>query len=266
MIYGVYLAVHAVTVTHTKYWLLGAAEFIGLENFIIALRSYAVPPALEYTFLFCLLAPTAEFILGLGLAMVANRKIKGLTALKSIIIMPMMATPIIVGYMWKVMFWPEIGIINYFLRLIGLKPVFWLGNMWTARLATIIVDIWQYTPFLFLIFLSGLSTLPREPYEAAMLDGASRWQILRHITLPLLKPLILVGMIFRVLDSFGSYGVMFTMTMGKPGLSTYPFTYHIYMTSYRVYNLGQGAALGWVALFISFIIAQVFIRWLRGAE
>lgn len=263
-IYGIYLGLHKVNLLYTRFWEIGAAQFVGLQNFIRAFGMYEFIPSLEFTFLFGALAPALEFFLGLGLALLANREIKGLTIIKSMLLMPLMATPVVAGYMWKIIARPHIGLFNFFLQLLGMKEILLFNSLGTARAFVVLIDVWQNTPFVFLILLSGLMSLPREPYEAAQLDGASRWKIFVHITLPLLKPLILIALIFRVLTAFGSYDLIYVLTQGRPGLATYAFTYHIYVVSFTRYEFGLGAALGWVLLLITLVIAQVFVRSLRG--
>jgi len=262
-IYGLFLSIHRVHLSWTVGWASFGGEFIGLENFLQVLTDYRIIPSLQWTFIYTFGSVGLELLIGLGLALLANRKIKGLTLIKSIILVPMMATPVLVGYMWKMILMPDIGIANYIISFFGMPPVAWLNYEWSARLLCILVNVWQYTPFSFMCLLAGLSALPKEPFEAAMVDGASRWKIFKFLTIPMLKPIIVIVLILRTLWAFGSYDVLYILTEGRPGLATYLLTYHIWMVSFRAYNIGWGAALGWISLAITFTIAIAFIRWLK---
>ncbi len=266
-IFGLYLSVHRVNVAWTSNWWNFGAKFIGAQNFIEVLTlDYKLTPALEFTFIYVFGSIGLEFLIGLGLAMLANRNIKGLSIIKSLLLIPMMMTPIVVGYMWKMILLPDIGIANYMLSFLGVPAVKWFNVGWLARLVVIFVNVWQYVPFSFMTLLSGLSSLPREPYEAAALDGAGPWQTFRRITIPMLMPIIIIVLTLRTLWIFGTYDVVYVLTMGQPALATLPITYLIFMDSFTLYNLGWGAALGWILLAITFIIAMLFIRYLKRVQ
>jgi multiple sugar transport system permease protein len=174
----------------------------------------------------------------------------------------MMMTPVAVSLVWKSMYNFSYGIVNYYLGFVGLQSP-WLSQPWSALLAAIIVDVWQWTPFVVIIALAGLYSLPVDPFEAAEIDGASGWKKLRHITLPLLKPLLLVALLIRICDSFKIFDNIYVLTMGGPGLATEVLSLSIYKANFFYRQVGKAAAMSLLMLVIAIIIAQLLIRALR---
>ena len=161
---------------------------------------------------------------------------------------------------------PEVGILNYFLSLFALPRQAWLGEVNAALGAIMLVDIWQWTPFMILIFLSGLQSLPQEPLEAAMVDGASRWQIFYFVTLPLLRPVILIALLLRSIDAYRIFDIIYVMTYGGPSNVTEALSLYVYRQGFRHYETGYAAALSIVMLLIIIAIGQVFLKLIGGRE
>ncbi|MBS7649707.1 sugar ABC transporter permease, partial [Candidatus Bathyarchaeota archaeon] len=180
------------------------------------------------TLKFVSIAVALEFTLGFILALILNQDIRGGRIYRFICILPMMLMPTIIGFIWKFLYHGDIGLINYVLSFLGIQRRPWLGNADTAMYAIILTDVWQWTPFCFLVLLAGLQSLPIEPFEAAKIDGASRWLIFKNITIPLLKPSIIVALLFRTIDSFKIFDLIYVMTHGGPGNATMVMSLYIY--------------------------------------
>jgi multiple sugar transport system permease protein len=179
---------------------------------------------------------------------------------RSIMLIPMMITPVVVGLMWKYILNPQNGIVNYILGLLGIPGPVWLGDPKPALPAVMIVDVWQWTPFVFLILLSGLVSLPKEYFEAARVDGAGPLQTLRYVTLPLMIPFILVALLIRFIDAFKVFDTIFILTKGGPANATEVLSVYTYKVGLNFFNLGYAATLSYVMLIIITVIAQQFLR------
>ena len=173
-------------------------------------------------------------------------------------------TPVVVGIIWRLMYNPDLGMLNYFLSWFGFSPVNWTGMPGTALPSVMMADIWEWTPFVALILLAGLQSLPREPYEAALVDGASSWQTFCYITFPLLSPAMLVVLLIRVMDSFKTFDLIFVLTQGGPGMSTEILNYYTYRYGFKFFHLGYASALSWVLLVVVTIICMILIRILQS--
>ncbi|MBV9543420.1 MAG: sugar ABC transporter permease [Chloroflexi bacterium] len=169
-------------------------------------------------------------------------------------------TPAVVAFMWRFMLHPDMGIINYFLGIAGFGHPVWLGDPKLALPSIMGVEIWRNTPFMFLVFLAGMQSLPVELFEAAAVDGASFWQQFRRLTLPLLMPLILVAVIIRGMDALREFDTIFIMTGGGPGNSTETIAISTYRYSFRNYDMGLGSAVSYVIFAIVFLFGLYFVR------
>ena len=186
--------------------------------------------------------------------------------IRTILILPTMMTPVVVGLIWRFMYNPELGMANYLLSFLGLGPFNWLGNRHLAMYAVMFADIWQWTPFMALVMLAGLQALPDEPFEAASIDGASGLQMVRYITLPLLRPTMLVAVLIRLMDAFKSFDLIFVLTGGGPGMTTEVLSFHIYRTGFKFFHMGYAAAMSYVMLVIVVLVSQILIRFLAREE
>jgi multiple sugar transport system permease protein len=178
----------------------------------------------------------------------------------------MVIPPIVAGLIWRFMYDDAIGLINYIVTLIGLNRQAWLGSPVLALPAIIITDIWQWTPFLMLIVLAGLHALPEEPFEAARVDGATNWQILRFITIPMLKNVILVGFLIRIIELFRTFDTIYIMTEGGPGTATETMSIRSYLLGFRFFATGRATAFSLIMLFIIIYICSRFIKALQNEE
>lgn len=173
-------------------------------------------------------------------------------------------TPVVVGIIWRLMYNPDLGMLNYFLTLFGFSPVNWTGMPGTALPSVMMADIWEWTPFMALIMLAGLHALPRGPFEAASVDGASWWQTLRYVTLPLLSPAMLVALLIRLMDSFKTFDLIFVLTQGGPGMSTEILNYYTYRYGFKFFHMGYASALSWLLVVVVTIISLILIRTIRS--
>jgi len=238
--------------------------FIGLGNYGEILYDSVFWHSLKITFYFTGATIILQFLIGLGLALLLNAEFKGKSIARSIVLMPLLLPPIAIGLMWRWLFNRELGIVNYFLSLVGISSRSWLGSPSLALFTVIMVDVWHLTPFVTLVLLAGLQTLSQELYDAAAVDGATRWQKFRYITLPLLRPVILVVLLLRTLGAFGAFPKIFALTKGGPGRTTEILGLLVYRASFKDFNMGYGAALSYVMLFFVMAIALFYLKFLSS--
>lgn len=234
--------------------------FVGLTNYINAFKDQQVTKAISNTLIFVAGTVISEIILGLGLALLLAGENRIMRTTRAWILIPMALPPLVVGLVWKSLYNVDFGIIPYYLKQLGFDmgrgP---LGELSTAMPAVIIIDIWQWTPLLMVIFLAGIKSLPLEPYEAARVDGATRWQRFWHITLPLLKPTFLVALLLRTMQSFKVFDIIYATTGGGPGSATTVLNYHIYTVGMVFFKMGYAAAMANILLFIVAILAIFYV-------
>lgn len=231
-----------------------SSKFAGLDNFIRLLTDDKFHNALINTLVFSGVAVTLEFLLGLGFALLVDTYIRRANFIKTILILPMMMPTIVVAIAWKLMYQPQFGVINDMLGTFGIPPLLWAASINTAMLSIIIVDVWEWTPFIFLMCLAGLASLPQEPFEAAELDGASAFQKFRDLTLPFLKPVIVVTLLLRIMDAFRLFDQVFILTVGGPAGATETLSFYLYKVTFRFFDIGYAAA---ISLFMMFIALQL---------
>jgi len=223
--------------------LISEAEFIGLKNYASLLGDESFRESLTVTLKFSSIVVVTEMFVGVGLALLLDRNIRGISVLRTIFILPMMIAPIVVGLMWRYMYHPSVGIFNRMLKDWGFESIPWLSDSGWALASIIIADIWQWTPFIFILALAALQSLPRSALEAARIDGASGWQQIIHIKLPLMIPVLIVTGLLRLIDSFKVLEVILVMTNGGPGLSTEIMSLRISRTASEFRELGVAAAM-----------------------
>jgi len=241
-------------------------RFVGLQNYIEAIMDARFLTALIRTFLFVAVVVSSEFVLGLILALALNRNFRGRNLVMILLTIPFMVAPVAVGFLWWTIFDTNYGPMNHLvvdiLHLANNK-ISWTGDPNIALYSIMLVDIWQYTPFVMLILLAGLRSIPAEPYEAALIDGASGLALFRHITLPLLKPAILVSLLIRIIDSFKIYDLVYLLTYGGPGTATEVASFYIYLRGFKHFRISYAAALSYIILIISAILVTVLINIVR---
>jgi multiple sugar transport system permease protein len=185
----------------------------------------------------------------------------------TLMLIPMMLSPLVVALFWSYMYRPDAGIIDYWIHdIFGLPRVLWLTDLHTAMWALVLVDVWQWTPFIMLIALAGLSAVPRYLYEAADVDRASGWFKFRHITLPLVTPLLLIAILFRVIDSYKMFDQAYGLTGGGPAGATQVLSIYLYQMAFRDFNTGKGSALGYIMLIVIIALANLLIRVLNQVK
>ena len=239
-----------------------------LQNFARLPADQFFLSALIHTFVYAAIALTLEFFIGLGLAVLLDTQMRGRGIFRALLLVPMMLPPVVVGVVWRLMLNANFGAVNGTLKSAGVNTegLTWTASPKLAMASVIIADVWQWTPFMFLILLAGLQAIPQEPYEAALVDGSSRWHTFLHITLPLLKPAILIALLLRTMDLLRVFDQIFILTEGGPGFATETASLYIYRTAFRFSNFGYAAAMSFVLLAISNVICLGYIRLLRVSE
>ena len=236
----------------------------GLKNYARAFTDYRFWDTLEVTVMFVIASVVLTVSMGLGLALLFNRPMPGRRIFRSLFTMPMFAAPIALGYLGLTIFHEQVGAVNTVLSALGmvnLPP--WFSSVWLARLAILLVDVWQWTPFCFLVLLAGLQALPDEIYEAAVLDSSSAWDTFRFITLPLLTPVLFTVTMLRTVEAFKILDIPFAMTSGGPGAATQTYSFYIYLTGLRNFNAGYASALAYLLLIFMVAIGIFFFNRMR---
>ncbi len=241
-------------------------RFIGLQQYQELLTG--VDPdfwvSLGRSIAYALLVTVGSLLVGMGVALLLNRPLPGRTLITLVVIMPLAISHAIGGLMWKLMYNVEFGILNHVLgHLTGIR-VNWLGTG-TALYAVGVVGVWMGAPFVALFFLAGLQSLPRAPFEAARVDGAGAWQVFRHLTVPLLRPVIIVVALFVIIDALKSFGAIYLLTEGGPGNTTLVLPLHMYRVGFGYTNLlGRGSAIAMTLILVTMVFAIVLVRlWRR---
>ncbi len=226
----------------------------GFSNYIWLLKDSSFHESFFVTITFAFVVVVLEMVIGVGLALMLERPIRGMSVFRTIFILPMMIAPIVVGLIWRYMYNPQFGIINKTLKEWGFESIPWLSSPSWALPSVIIADIWQWTPFIFILSLAALQSLPSSAIEASRIDGASTWQQAVYIKIPLMMPVLVVAGLLRLIDAFKVLEVIFIMTNGGPGLSTEILSLRIYKTAFVSWELGRAAALSNILLAIVLVI------------
>jgi multiple sugar transport system permease protein len=234
--------------------------FIGLSNYIKAFNDPVILESFQSTFIFVIGTVFVEIAFGLGLALLLSAENVVSQFIRSFLLLPMALPPLVIGLVWKAMYNVDWGVIPYYAKLLGLNlghgP---LAQPGWALPAVILIDIWEWTPLLMFIFLAGIKSLPTEPYEAALVDGASRWKSFVYLTLPLLKPTFLVAILLRTMQSFKVFDIIYATTAGGPGLETTVLNFQIYKVGMIFFDMGYASALANILLFIVVILAVIYV-------
>jgi multiple sugar transport system permease protein len=241
---------------------LGQPRWIGFENFAELVSDERVWNGVWVMVLFSGLSLALEIGLGLAMAIYFNREFRGSELVQAICIFPFAATPVAVALIWRIMLNPEIGVLNYLLRSVGLPGSLWVSSEQTAVLSLVMVDVWKWTPMITLIVLAGLKSLPPDPYEAARIDGANAFQIFRHITLPLIRPVLIAALMLRSLDNLKEFDMIYTITQGGPGIASETLYLYSYQVGFGFFKAGYGSAL-MVVVFLIVLVFNVVMNRLR---
>ena len=237
-------------------------SIVGLKSYLSVLKEPRFLEALGRTFYFTFAAVIVEMVLGTSLALILNRSFRGKGVVKTLLLLPLVATPVAVGIVWNLFYDPTIGILNYVLSILNLPQSGWVSESKSVMPALIIVDIWQWTPMITIIVLAGLAGLSSEPYESAKVDGANAYQILSKITLPMLMPTILTAVILRSIDALKTYDIIYSMTGGGPGYSSENLNILAFKYSFEYFRMGQSAVM-LVFLFLIVLLFSLGVMQLR---
>ncbi len=238
----------------------GETPFVGLANYLHLVEDERFRGAVWRTLYFTAFSTLAPLLLGVLAAVCfqANFFFRGVA--RTLFILPMMATPVAVALVWTMMFHPQLGVLNYLLTSIGLPPSAWVYDAATVIPTLVMVETWQWTPLVMLIVLGGLASLPKDPYEAAILDGANGWQMFRHITLPLVWPFIIVAAMLRLVDALKTFDSIYVITLGGPGTASETINILLYQTAFAYYDLGYGSAMVVVFFVLILLISMLLLK------
>jgi multiple sugar transport system permease protein len=253
---------------HTVSWSGGQATFtpVGFAHYANLPFDPLLRAGLGNTVIFALFAVAGQMVLGFALALLCSRVTRGRVFYRALFILPILVPGIVIGAIWKLMLNFDFGLINQVVELIGFEARNWLGDKETALASVIVVDIWHWTPFCFLLLLAGLESLPQDPYEAAKIDGASWWQELRFITLPLMAQAILVTFAFRMVIAFKVFDEVYLLTAGGPGTATEVLSFTLYQRFFREDRAGYGGAMAIAIMFICALLLVVALSVRRRSE
>lgn len=239
-------------------WTLGQpVVFAGLDNYTRLLVDMRFWESLWHTALYTLLAVLAPLFLGTLAALIFDAQFPFRGLLRGVFVMPMMATPVAIALVWTMMFHPQLGVLNYLLSLVGIGPQEWIYNQKSVIPSLVLVETWQWTPLIMLIVLGGLAAVPREPYESAEIDGANAWQKFRYLTLPMIAPFLMIGVMIRSIDAVKSFDIIYAMTQGGPGTASETINIYLYNTAFSYYDIGYGSAMA--VVFFIIIVALSFV-------
>lgn len=231
--------------------------WVGFANFAAIIRDPVALQSLWHTAVVVVVLVACQFVAGLVLALTLARSFRGRNLVIPILVLPLFMSPVVVGQLWRLLLEPQTGPTNYLLGLMlpGEVTISWFTQWPFNWIAIIIADSWQWTPFMLIILLAGLTTIPHELYEAAELDGASAWQKFRHVTTPLLAPIATLAIVFRTIDAIKLFDVVYVLTGGGPGTSTYTAPYYLYERGLQFFDIGPAAAGSWMLLILTLIVA-----------
>ena len=265
---SVYPIVYAIYLSLQK-WNFGQSDspqaFAGLDNFTNLLSDGRYWSSLWITILFLIFTLPVEYLVGLGLALLLNRTLKGRGLIRAVLLLPIMVSPVVIVLIWKMMYQVPFGPLNAVLHGMGLinQDILWLSSPTVAMLAIVIATVWQWYPFSFLVLSAGLGLVPNDQYEAAAIDGAHRLQVFRHIVWPYIVPSTLVILLIRMMDGFKTFAIVYSLTNGGPGTSTDLVSYHIYNVEFGSLNVGYGSAMALVLMLIMVAISLGLIGLVR---
>ncbi|MEM6429357.1 MAG: sugar ABC transporter permease [Deinococcota bacterium] len=236
-------------------WFVGGApSFVGLENFSQALSDWRFWNGVRNTFYFTLVAVPIQLVLGLAIAVLFNRKFPGKGLARTVILLPMVTTPVAIALIWALMFNPSLGVLNYFLESLSLPRSLWVAQPNLAIPSLVLVDVWQWSPMIALILLAALQGVPLDHYEAARIDGANSWQAFWRITLPAIRSAIVVAVILRSIDALKTFDIIYVITEGGPGTASETLNVYAFKTGFAFFRAGYAATL---LIFLMFVVLGV---------
>ena len=235
--------------------------WVGLANYIHVLRDAEfLAIVLPNTFGFMIATVSLSLFFGLMIALMLNKRFRGRWLVQSFVLLPLMVAPVIAAIMIRWMFNDQFGVVNAALEGLGIAPISWLTQRWTTFLVILLTDVWLWTPWFALILLAGLQSLPTEPFEAARIDAASTWRTFRYITLPMLRPVMVVCIVIRSIDAFRTFDIVWTISGGGPARATEVFSLYAYVEAFQFLNLARGSAAAVIGAIIIVIFALLLYR------
>lgn len=242
--------------------------WVGFKHYVYVLTDAGfVWTVMPNTIFFMVISVACSLVFGLALALLLNRNFPGRAVVQTILLLPLMVAPVVAAIMIRWMFNDQFGIVNVVLELVGLPGQPWLAQRWTAFSVILFADIWLWTPWFALLLLAGLQSLPREPFEAAAIDGASRWRVFRYLTVPMLRPVMVVCIVIRAIDAFRTFDIVWTISQGGPARSTELFSIYAYIEAFQAMNFARGSAAAMIGAAVIVVLAMIIFRVLnRWAE
>jgi multiple sugar transport system permease protein len=270
IVMNIFPLIYSLFLSFTNYSVISdqAPEWVGLANYQRILTDERFWTNFAITGHYALVSVLLQTLIGFGLAMLLRNKFKGSGLITTLILVPMMLSPIVVAVFWKLIFNPSVGILNYMLGFTNINTApEWLGQTDLALWAIVIVDVWMWSPFVMLLCLAGLSAIPEYLYEAAAIDRASAWFQFRRITLPQVMPLLLIAVLFRTIEAFKQFDLVMGLTGGGPGDVTETVSIRLYKLAFQgQYDTGTSSALAYIILIIIIAISNIYIRQLNKAR
>jgi multiple sugar transport system permease protein len=249
----------AQSLTNTKL-LATSRQFVGLANYLKLVRDKRFWNSVNVTLLLAGISLVLQIGLGLGLAVLVQKDFALSRLGRSLFVVPIVLPPVVVAIVWRLLFSAVLPGINYYLSLVGIEGPAWFDHSWSARFAIIIAHAWYCVPYVMLMLLAGLESLPEEPVSAAYVDGANGWQIFLYITLPMLKPVLIFTTIYRAVQALKIFGLVYIMTGGGPGVATEPMSYHIWRIGFAAYKVGYASAIA-VMMFLLILLIVLAMGW-----
>ena len=241
--------------------------FIWFQNYVYFFFDPAFWNTVYISLVYALLTVGVELLLGLGIALLLQKQTRFNNIASILLLLPLMTAPALAALMWKLMTNPNFGILSYFVSLLGFPDFKWASDPSTALFTVTLVDVWVYTPFIMILLLAGLRSLPKAPFEAAALDGVPRSFVFFRITLPMLMPYIITATLFRMLDSIQQFDIIYAMTQGGPGDKLLVFQVQAYLDFFQATNVGRSAAMMMILWAITYSLSNVFVKqWLKLRE
>lgn len=262
LMFTVFPLFYSLTLSFYRIVLGQPPEFIGIKNFLRAVGDYKVLSATIVSVKFLVIAVSLQMILGMALAVLFNQEIRGRRFYRALLTMPLFVTPVALGFLGLTIFYEEGGPINSMLIPLGAK-IPWLSHPTWAFIAILLLEVWQWTPFTFLVLLAGLQSLPEEVFESVLMDSSSSWQIFWHITFPMLQPVIIITLLLRLIEAAKIFDLPFSLTLGGPGTATEVYSMLVYRTGLKFFDLGYASALAYLMLFVMMVVITLFFRRMR---
>jgi multiple sugar transport system permease protein len=249
-----------ISFTNLNFSLGKSYKFVGASNYVNAFKDELFIKSFFITILFVVVTVFFEVILGMAIALLFSREHRSFNLSRTLLLLPMVSTPIVIGILWRILLNSDYGLVNYLLSWFGISKVNWLGDPIMALIAVMAVDIWQWTPFIVLIVIAALLSVPQELMESARIDGAGHWLVFWKVKLPVIMPVFLIALLLRFIDAFKVVDTVYVMTYGGPGNATKVLSMFIYQTSLKYFKIGYGSAISILFIVFLIIISYPFIR------